>query len=71
MAGCVPCETDSYRAMRGCAACAIQTLRRHKGNDDDLLDAFEQALAEVRKFAVTRPNMGILIDEPLMRRSTA
>jgi hypothetical protein len=69
--GCVPCETDSYRAMRGCAACAIQTLRRHKGNDDDLLDAFEQALAEVRKFAVTRPNMGILIDEPLMRRSTA
>ncbi len=26
--GCLPCETDSYRAMRGCTACAQQTLRR-------------------------------------------
>lgn len=69
--GCVPCETDSYRAMRGCAACAIQTLRRYKGNDAELLDAFEQALADVRHFAATRPNMGILIEEPLIRRSTA
>lgn len=69
--GCVPCETDSYRAMRGCAACAIQTLRRYKGNDEELLKSFEQALAEVRHFASTRPNIGILIEEPLIRRSTA
>jgi hypothetical protein len=69
--GCVPCETDSYRAMRGCAACAIQTLRRHKGNDDELMSAFEQALADVRHFADTRPNMGILVEEPFIRRSTA
>lgn len=69
--GCVPCETDSYRAMRGCAACAIQTLHRYKGNDEELLKSFEQALAEVRHFASTRPNIGILIEEPLIRRSTA
>src|SRR5215203_2358551 len=31
--GCVSCETDSYRAMKGCSACAIQTLRRFKGED--------------------------------------
>ena len=29
--GCLGCETDSYRAMRGCSACAQQTLRRYKG----------------------------------------
>ena len=35
--GCLDCETDSYRAMRGCAPCAQQTLRRYKGRDTDLL----------------------------------
>ncbi len=47
--GCVGCETDSYRAMRGCTACAHQTLRRYKGEDSDLLRLFEQALADVRR----------------------
>jgi hypothetical protein len=49
--GCMVCETDSYRAMRGCASCAIQTLRRHKGSDDELLELFQQALEDVRDFA--------------------
>jgi hypothetical protein len=48
--GCVSCETDSYRAMRGCAACAAQTLRRHKGSDSDLLEAYESALTDIRAF---------------------
>ncbi|MEM6284900.1 MAG: hypothetical protein AAF787_22105, partial [Chloroflexota bacterium] len=42
--GCVPCETDSYRAMRGCGLCAQQTLRRYKGTDDDLIDLYKDAL---------------------------
>lgn len=58
--GCVACETDSYRAMRGCAACAHQTLRRYKGDDEELLAAFDQALADVRRFADTHPKVGIL-----------
>ncbi len=57
--GCVSCETDSYRAMRGCAACAHQTLRRYKGEDDELIAAYEQALADVRKFAENHPKVGI------------
>jgi hypothetical protein len=48
--GCAACETDSYRAMRGCAACAAQTLRRYKGSDADLLEAYENALADIRAF---------------------
>jgi hypothetical protein len=57
--GCVACETDSYRAMRGCTACAHQTLRRYKGDDTELLGLFEQALADVRKFAEAHPRVGI------------
>jgi len=60
--GCVGCETDSYRAMKGCAACAQQTLRRYKGEDDELMASFQQALAEVRKFAETHPKVGIQSD---------
>ncbi len=49
--GCMSCETDSYRAMRGCAACAIQTLRRFKDEDEQLFAMYEQALKDVRAFA--------------------
>ncbi len=47
--GCLECETDSYRAMRGCDLCAIQTLRRFKGNDCDLIELYHDALATVRE----------------------
>ena len=62
--GCLDCETDSYRAMRGCAACAQQVLRRYKGRDADLLARFEQALHEVRRFSVENPGMNILYTGP-------
>lgn len=63
--GCLPCETDSFRAMRGCAACAHQTLRRYKGSDDELIAAFDHALAEVRTYANSHPRTGVLSAEPL------
>jgi hypothetical protein len=49
--GCMSCETDSYRAMRGCSGCAVQTLRRYKGDDAELLALYGQALDDVRRFA--------------------
>lgn len=48
---CYECETDSFRAMRGCTACAVQTLRRFKGEDSALLEAYASALTEIRSFA--------------------
>lgn len=45
---CLECETDSYRAMRGCEACSAQTIRRHKSSDQGLVELYEQILAEVR-----------------------
>ena len=47
--GCLECETDSYRAMRGCNLCAQQTLRRYKGTDASLIEKFEFALQRVRE----------------------
>jgi hypothetical protein len=48
--GCLSCETDSYRAMRGCHACALQTLRRYKGTDSELLELYHQSLKDVEIF---------------------
>lgn len=45
--GCLECETDSYRAMRGCDLCSLQTLRRFKGLDCDLLGMYRAAARDV------------------------
>jgi len=51
---CMECETDSYRAMRGCAMCATQTLRRYHGADRELLKAYGKAMTDVQAFLVTQ-----------------
>jgi hypothetical protein len=53
--GCLGCEMDSYRAMRGCTACAQQTLQRFKGSDEDLLLRFRKALDDVSAYLASHP----------------
>ncbi len=48
--GCMECETDSFRAMRGCSACALQTVRRFRGKERELLKQYQAALKEVRLY---------------------
>jgi len=48
--GCVACNADSYRAMRGCTQCARQSIRRFRGNDAELLEQFKQACLEVENY---------------------
>ena len=48
--GCMECETDSYRAMRGCAACALQTVRRYRSNERELLRLYGTALKDVEAY---------------------
>lgn len=48
--GCVTCQCDSYKAMRGCTYCALTTLSRYKGQDSDLLNQFERAREDVNGF---------------------
>lgn len=48
--GCIGCNADSYRAMRGCSACARQTIRRFRNSDSELLSLYEQAKLEAEHF---------------------
>lgn len=48
--GCLTCHADSYRAMRGCTACAQQAVARYKGSDADMLGLFKAARADVVNF---------------------
>lgn len=50
--GCLACETDSYRAMRGCTSCAQQTLRRFKGSDDELIRMYDESVAKIRELEI-------------------
>lgn len=60
--GCMGCETDSYRAMRGCSACAQQVLRRFNGTDEELLERFHDALTDVRVFVDDQQKFDIIRD---------
>ena len=51
--GCMTCETDSYKAMRGCTQCAIQTVRRFKESDEELLKLYAQAQKDVNEYLQT------------------
>jgi hypothetical protein len=48
--GCLDCETDSFRAMRGCTACALQTVRRYRANERELLRLYKAALHDVKAY---------------------
>lgn len=51
--GCLTCETDSYKAMRGCVQCAIQTIRRFKESDKELLKLYKQAQEDMNAYLET------------------
>lgn len=48
--GCLSCHADSYRAMRGCTICSQQTISRFKGSDAELLDGYEQAAQDIKRY---------------------
>jgi hypothetical protein len=50
MGGCVSCNADSFRAMRGCPQCARQTIKRFRGPDSELVEMYKQALSEVTAY---------------------
>ncbi|HAY85987.1 MAG TPA: hypothetical protein DCY42_14060 [Chloroflexi bacterium] len=47
--GCSTCNSDSFRAMRGCTQCAALNIRRFRGKDGELLKLFEHARKEIAK----------------------
>jgi hypothetical protein len=53
LGGCASCNADSFRAMKGCTQCAKQTVRRYRGDDQELNKNYEEALAETQSFFAT------------------
>ncbi|MBN1439299.1 MAG: hypothetical protein JW929_07820 [Anaerolineales bacterium] len=54
--GCLNCQADSFRALRGCTACARQAILRFRGNDQDLLRLFDKSKKEIRAYLENGPN---------------
>jgi len=48
--GCASCQSDSFRAMRGCILCSSITIKRYKGNDQSLIDLYNEAKKDVVKY---------------------
>ena len=46
LGGCLSCNADSFRAMRGCTQCARQTVRRYRGTDQELVHLYNETLRE-------------------------
>ncbi len=41
--GCLRCNSNNYKFLRGCFLCATQTVQSFKGSDRELLDMYGRA----------------------------
>jgi hypothetical protein len=41
--GCLRCNSNNYKFLRGCFLCATQTVQSYKGSDADLLELYSRA----------------------------
>ncbi len=57
LSGCLNCQADSFRALRGCTACARQAILRYRGNDQELLRAYEKARKEIQAYLDANPSL--------------
>lgn len=48
--GCMSCQTDGYRAIRGCEVCSITRVRRDRRTDTELIQAVEEATRDVMSY---------------------
>lgn len=48
--GCLKCYSGSFKFMRGCEACAIQSVMQFKGDEKELLKMFAQAQLDIRNY---------------------
>ncbi|MGB7538790.1 MAG: hypothetical protein WBM17_09640 [Anaerolineales bacterium] len=55
LSGCLNCQADSFRALRGCTACARQAILRYRGNDQELIRLFEKARKEIDVYLEEHP----------------
>jgi len=68
LGSCLTCDLDSYRASLGCCTCARRTISGFKGDDEELISRYEDALAEVNKY-LSRSDLPYSV-EVMLREST-
>jgi hypothetical protein len=45
--GCLKCNSNNYKFLRGCYLCATQTVQSFKGTDGDLMELYGKARLEL------------------------
>ena len=45
--GCLKCNSNNYKFLRGCYLCATQTVQSYKGSDQDLIELYGRAKKEL------------------------
>ncbi len=53
LAECLHCDMGSYKAFLGCQTCSQRIIAGFKGTDDDLLQLYEEAREDVRRYLET------------------
>ena len=62
--GCVKCHEGSFKYMRGCQVCAVQTVMQFKGTDADLLVLYQKARRDVDAYLAGYPVVEDETEEP-------
>jgi len=47
LVACTSCQGDSHRAQIGCTQCAVQSVKRFHGTDDEFVLLYERSLEDV------------------------
>lgn len=63
LGGCLNCYAGSYKFMRGCAACARQTIVQYKGSDEELVRHFQRAQGEIQAYLEGRGLPALALQE--------
>jgi hypothetical protein len=53
--GCVKCHEGSFKYMRGCQVCAVQTVMQFKGTDEELLVLYQKARRDIDAYLAGNP----------------
>lgn len=48
--GCLKCNSNNYKFLRGCYLCATQTVQSFKGSDQELLEMYQRAQEELNLY---------------------
>jgi hypothetical protein len=60
---CLSCLSGSYRFMRGCELCALQTVSRFQGTDEELIAGFARAKSDLARYEAGETDLELAVEE--------